>query len=29
METIKPLLTPDDDRFVVLPVKYQDLLSNV
>jgi hypothetical protein len=22
---IEPLLTPDDDRFVVLPVKYQDL----
>ena len=22
---IEPLLIPDDDRFVVLPVKYQDL----
>jgi ribonucleoside-diphosphate reductase subunit M2 len=21
----EPLLTPDDERFVVLPVKYQDL----
>jgi len=22
---LEPLLIPDDDRFVVLPVKYQDL----
>jgi ribonucleoside-diphosphate reductase subunit M2 len=25
MTTQEPLLIPDDDRFVVLPVKYQDL----
>jgi len=25
MNTDEPLLIPDDDRFVVLPVKYQDL----
>jgi len=24
-DLLEPLLTPDDDRFVVLPVKYQDL----
>ena len=27
MSIIEPLLTPDNDRFVVLPVKYPDLFD--